>query len=383
MKILSLFLALSFLANPQGFPANGKASAAAPPSSTVLAGSNNTFFVTWRDLKEDAFQIGVPQGWQVSGGMVRTNTVEAHAVIKVQSPDGKILIFYDDPEQHPRQVPDQLTQLGGLREGQTIRGAWGGPVVLARFVTGTQFAQQYIQSRLCRQPMITALMELKTATDQMNAAIAPYAAQQRTESKASIGEASFQCGSSSGYVLANTLYARPAVGSGAMMWFVYQLGGFQVSDPQQTGLAFYVLNTMFETFKSNPQWEARVAKEVQDLTGAVTKMQNAMAQTIAQYGQQQAVAASAGGFNHPNSGQLPTDLRKKWATESASRQKYSDATLGQTWVHSSTGANVRVDNSVTNWWRDPSGSVIPGPESGGPPAGSGGRYEKLQPGWQP
>src|ERR1700732_2309155 len=119
MKILSLFLALSFLASAQSAPAKGEASATTPASSTVSVGSNNTFFVTWRDPKENAFQVGVPQGWQVSGGMARMNTVEAHAVIKVQSPDGKIRIFYDDPDQHPRQVPDQLTQFGGLREGQT------------------------------------------------------------------------------------------------------------------------------------------------------------------------------------------------------------------------------------------------------------------------
>jgi len=142
------------------------------------------------------------------------------------------------------------------------------------------------------------------------------------------------------------------------------------------------MNTMLETMKTNPVWEARVAREVQDLTGTVTRMQNAMAQSIAEYGRRQASAASAGGFNHPNSGQLPTDLRKKWASEDVSRQKYSDATLGQTWMHSSNGANVRVDNSTTNWWRDPSGSVVAGPNSGGPPAGSQGQFEKLQPGWR-
>ncbi len=111
-------------------------------------------------------------------------------------------------------------------------------------------------------------------------------------------------------------------------------------------------------------------------------MQQAMTQSIAQYGQRQAAAASAGGFNHPNSGELPTDLRKKWASEDVSRQKFSDATIGQTWMHSSSGANVRVDNSATNWWRDNGGNVIRGPESGGPPPGSQGQYEKLQSGWQ-
>ena len=126
-----------------------------------------------------------------------------------------------------------------------------------------------------------------------------------------------------------------------------------------------------------------MAQELKDVTGAVTRMQHAMAQNIAQYGQRQASAASAGGFNHPNSGQLPTDLRKKWAGEDVSRQKFSDATMGQKWMHSSSGANVRVDSSSANWFRDYSGNVVRGPEGGGPPPGSQGQYEKLQPGWQP
>jgi hypothetical protein len=353
-----------------------------PPSGAPSVAANNTFFVTWRDPREYAFEVGVPQGWQVSGGMVRSFTVETHSVIRATSPDGKIQIFNDDPDLHPRQIPSQLTQFAGLREGQTIQGAWGGPVLLARYVTGSQFAQQYIQARLCRQPaVITGVMDLREATARMNAIIAPYALQQRVPAQASIGEATFACGGSVGYVLANTLYTGQP--GGLEGWSVYQLSGYVVSDPQQAGLAFYVLNTMFETFRTNPQWEARVAREVQDLTGAVTRMQNAMAQSIAEYGRRQAAAASAGGFNHPNSGQLPTDLRKKWASEDVSRQKISDATLGQTWMHSSTGANVRVDNSVTNWWRDASGNVVAGPASGGPPAGSQGQFEKLQPGWQP
>ncbi len=344
---------------------------------------NNTFFVVWRDPRENAFQVGVPQGWQVSGGLERPSQIEPHAVIRAQSPDGKVRVFYDDPEVHPRQVPDQMTQFAGMREGQTIQGAWGGPVLLARYLTGTRFAQQYISAKLCRQPVITEALDLREATEQMNATIRPFAAQQRMASQASIGEATFRCGSSVGYVMANTLYVKPAVGPGVVGWFVYQLGGFEVSDPQQAGLAFYVLNTMLETLQMNPQWEARMAQELKDVTGAVTQMQHAMSQSIAQYGQRQAAAASAGGFNHPNSGQLPTDLRKKWASEDVSRQKFSDATMGQKWMHSSSGANVRVDGSVTNWYRNYSGDVVAGPEGGGPPPGSQGQYERLQPGWQP
>jgi hypothetical protein len=379
MKILNFLLMFVVVAGAHGQEREGTKPGASPAS----AAPNNTFFVTWRDPRENAFQVGVPQGWQVSGGLFRASQIEPHMVIRAQSPDAKIQIFFDDPDLLARQIPDQMTQFMGLREGQTVQAAWGGRVLLSRYLTGTQFAQQYIRERLCRQSVITDISDLRDATARMNAMIQPYAMQTRSMSQANVGEATFRCGSSVGYVMANTFYIRPAVGPGTTMWFVYYLGGYQVSDPQQAGLAYYVLNTMIESFKLNPQWEARNERDVQDVTGAVTRMQSEMAQSIAQYGQRQAAAASAGGFNHPNSGELPTDLRKKWASEDSSRQKYSDATMGQTWVHSSSGANVRVDNSSSNWWRDKSGNVVRGPESGGPPPGSQGQYERLLPGWQP
>ena len=206
------------------------------PSRAPSVAANNTFFVTWRDPREYAFEVGVPQGWQVSGGMVRSFTVETHSVIRATSPDGKIQIFNDDPDLHPRQIPSQLTQFAGFREGQTIQGAWGGPVLLARHVTGSQFAQQYIQARLCRQPaVITGVMDLREATARMNAIIAPYAMQQRVPAQANIGEATFACGGSVGYALANRLYTGQP--GGLEGWSVYQLSGYVVSDPQQAGLA--------------------------------------------------------------------------------------------------------------------------------------------------
>lgn len=358
----------------------------APPSTPSPAGraapaANNTFFVTWRDPREDAFQVGVPQGWQVSGGLMKVNPNDPHGVIRAQSPDGKIQIFIDDPDIHPNQVPDRMTQFAGLREGQFLQSPSGGSILLARYQTGTQFAQQYIRTKLCRQPMINETSDLREPTAQMNAILQPFAMQQRAIAQGSVGETIFQCGGGVGYVMAGTFYIKATSGP-LVLWFVSRLGGYQVSDPQQAGLAYYVLNTMFETLKTNPQWEARNAQQAQGVNAGVAQMQDAMAKNIAQYGQRQAASASAGGFNHPNSGALPTDLRKKWAAEDVSRQKFSDATMGQTWMHSSSGANVRVDNSSTNWWRDYSGNVVAGPESGGPPPGSQGQYERLQRGWQ-
>src|SRR5262249_5262028 len=116
---------------------------------------------------------------------------------------------------------------------------------------------------------ITDSMDLREPSAKMNAAIAPYATQQGSRAVVNIGEANFKCGNSTGYVMANTLHLTALTGAGATMWFVYQMGGYQTSDPGQAGFAFYVLNTMFETLKLDPVWEAKAAKETRDLTGAV------------------------------------------------------------------------------------------------------------------
>jgi len=352
--------------------------AAAPTADSSVP--NNTFFVTWRDPRENAFTVGVPQGWTVTGGLIRASQLEPHAVVRLQSPDGKIQIFYDDPELHAFQELDQLSASIGIREGQTVRSPNGTPVQIARYLTGAQFSQQYIQAKMCRQPMITDSGELRGPSQEMTAIVQQYGARVGAISQAHVGEASFRCGGSNGYVFANTAFVR-IPSSGANIWFVYQLTGYQVSDPQQSGFAYYVMNTLLETLKMNPQWEAQFAQQANQVNGNVLQQQQQMAQSIAQYGARQASQASAGGLNHPNSGNLPTDLRKKWASEDKSRQADSDARLGSTWVHSSSGTNVRVDNSASNWWRDSSGNVVAGPGSGAPPS-NGGQWEHLTPGWQ-
>lgn len=93
--------------------------AAAPPPAGVRT-ANNTFFVTWRDPREDAFRLGVPAGWQVAGGTFRAAAIDVSHVVRVESPDKTIRIFLNDPDIRPRQVP--------ARE---------------------QFAGQYAATRLC------------------------------------------------------------------------------------------------------------------------------------------------------------------------------------------------------------------------------------------
>jgi len=346
-------------------------------------GGANIFFKTWHDPRENAFEIGVPEGWKVAGGWIRKNQVDAGGVVQVQSPDGKIQIFIGDPDIQSYQTPGQASQMMGLREGQSVAGSG---VIISRFLSGSQYVQQFIRSRACRQAVITDATELRELTMEMNSTLQAYSSQRfgaQFASQASAGDATYRCGGGAGYVLATTLWIRAATGQAASAgaaWWVWRMGGYQVSDPGQSGLAYYVLNTMLETLKFEPEWSARNEQNVDATAKAAMKAQDDIAKKASEFSKSQASAAAAGGLNHPNNVQLPQDLRKKWATEYNSLQKRGDATMGETWVHTSTGKNVKVSNSSSNWWTNDAGDVVPGPESGSPPSGGG--WQKMQAGWQ-
>jgi hypothetical protein len=354
------------------------------PTPAGLSAANNTFFVTWRDPRENAFRLGVPAGWHVAGGTFRAASIDVSHVVQVESPDKTIRIFLNDPDIRPRQVPAPMLSQMGVHEGQVVQGPWGGPVLVSRYLPGEQFAGQYAATRLCPRGQVTASAPLIAESRELTARLQAIGARISTAVQANLGEAYFRCGTALGYTFASTMLMAPPGGGGGMgLWVVPEVASVIVSGPAQARFGAYVLHTMMETFAMNPEWEARQAKVTQDVTGASTQMAQAMAQSIAQHGQRQAAAASAGGFNHPNDTRLPTDLRAKWAREDVTRQKFSDATMGQHWMHSPTGENVRVDNSVSNWWMDHNRNVVAGPPDGSPPPGSQGQYKQLQNGWQP
>ena len=125
---ISLFLLLSIAcANAQPRPASG-----APRVSAQNKVLPVVMFTTWRDPREGAFTLSVPQGWEVSGGAMRRSAVDITHVVRAGTPEGRVQIFINDADIVAHEVPNQLTAMAGLREGQMTKGAWGGPVLLAR-----------------------------------------------------------------------------------------------------------------------------------------------------------------------------------------------------------------------------------------------------------
>ena len=319
-------------------------------------------FVTWKEPNEGAYTLGVPRGWKVSGGIVRRTPVDMRSALNVTSPDGVIQIFVGDYDLMPRREPDQLTQAAGMREGNVYN-----ETLMARYLTGVQFAERYPAWKLCRQPQIVQSGVLGRETESVNAEVARFARGMGSATVATVGEAIFRCAQGGdGFVMATTLLLRPASGPGPSMWFVYQLAGFVTRDPAQGYFAKYVLSHMLASLQTNREWEIRSAQVAGQYANAMMQINNAVTQSTIQHARQQAAQGSAGGWNHPNTGGVPKITR-----DPGVEQRRDDANRGTRRVCDDVGTCKTVDNSWSNVWRDHSGNVVPGGASGYPPDYSG------------
>ena len=113
--------------------------------ATWLEASETLSSVRWTEPNEGAYTISVPQGWKIAGGVRRRTPLDVRSAVNVVSPDGTIRLFIGDYDVAPAREPDQLTRAAAMREGQIYEG-----VLLARYLTGVEFAQRYAAWKLCR-----------------------------------------------------------------------------------------------------------------------------------------------------------------------------------------------------------------------------------------
>src|SRR5947209_2255359 len=163
-------------------------------------------FEAWTDPTERAFTVNVPQGWTVSGGTHRNSPIDARNFVAVQSPEKNVIAWVDDPGILPRQAPHPAYYRLGWVEGKTVQSP-AGPLKIERFRTGAQYAEEFVEAKVCRSAESVASFDLPGQTQRINAEIAPAAARAGVRAIASAGEYVFHCGARSGYTYAVTVLA--------------------------------------------------------------------------------------------------------------------------------------------------------------------------------
>ena len=241
-------------------------------------------FQQWQDPAEGAFSVSLPAGWQVSGGTVRTTRIEAHYVVRAQSPDGGAQLFMDDPKIMMREVPNQATQMMGVRVGQVMPTGSGTNLVLEPYRAGAQFAAEYVQQSLC--PGATAMHggPLAAQTQALNVQFGPIAQAEGKTVHADAGDVSFKCGARIGYAYAVTVQAWQP-GGPVSIWAVYRIAGY-LANPADSAAAAAAVNQALGTFQMNQNWLQNYARECGDIAGNVIRESNAITQTTIQRSQQ-------------------------------------------------------------------------------------------------
>ena len=328
-------------------------------ATDVQAAANSPIeFVNWADPVEakfnmNSFTIEVPRGWQVTGGVNWTGPIDAQRFIRAKSPDGKMLIFIGDPDLLPRQVPNQWTG----REGTVFTAPSGGPALLQRYLTGSQFAKQHVISgRPCQNIRWVKEEDLPDLAQSIAKWLEPQARPFNVDLKVSAGEAGFVCDGAQGYVLGAT-FLGSSRSTPIQDWGIFMVAGFVTSDPMQSMQARYIMEHMLGTMKLNSQWDQANEELIKRTTGVVISGQNAAFEL------QNNVARSASNdlsrLNHPNEGV------KVRPGDPISRSN------GNTHVCDGIGRCATVSNTSGPVFMDHSGNVREGPGSGGPPDNSG------------
>jgi len=339
------------------------AGAVAVPCSTFLgaaAESPPLTFVRWVDPAERSFSVEVPQGWAISGGTHWIGQTDVRAYARAESPDRALRVFVDDPDVLGRQIPNPAYAQIGWTEGRVVQSGTG-PIMIQRFLTGSQYAQTYATLRLCKNPRWVRSGDLGALSNQITASIQPFARSMGGSAQASAGEASFTCGDAQGYVFATTVLVGTSSGP-IQGWAVYKLAGFTSADPARSMLARYAMEHMQATWTVDPAWEQAYQRRINDVTGRVIGMQNALSAQARQFSSSGA-SSTLGKLNHPNPGVHVRPGERKPTSV--------NTTLGTKEVCDAIGRCQSVSLSNDTYFMDHSGNVRPGRAGGAPPDNSG------------
>lgn len=287
-------------------------------------------YVRWEDPKEKAFSLEVPEGWSVSGGLFRFASVDVRSCVELISPDETIRITGGDSE-----IPTfSLPMSAFFPEGSWYSPGYGVNMLVSHYLTGQEFAKEYVQKRkntLVSNIQITESKNRADVAQTLNALnYSPNVG--GITSSLTAGEVAFT-GQMEGqnvvgyYFAATTKITYPAGMSEGGIWHVPYLHGF-IAPEEKADLAREVLNHGIQTVALNPQWLAMQ----QGITAETSKIVSRTNETI--------------------SNVISETYQNRQASEDNISRKWSNMMLGQTdLVDPESGETFQFASGHNYYWR--------------------------------
>lgn len=329
-------------------PSNGqpRASVSQGQSAAVAVISHTppVRFVSFVDPKEKAFTVEVPQGWEVRGGLFRFAAVDTRPALELVSPDGAIRIRSGDAEIPTFTLPSQTLALAGFVEGAWYSPGYGVRMMVRRYLTGSQFAEEYVRSRVlgssqCSNENIVGRQERRDLSQAVNEL---YQGQSSAMGVVhlDLGEVRFACTRNGeawqGYYLAGTLLMAAQAGG---IWHVDHLVGYAAARAKARP-AEAILLRVIGSARVNPEWARMQQDLAADTSQIVANTNTALASSIRK------------------------TFEKRWSSEAEVARKGTNMRRGTTdLMDPDTGETWNVRSQSSYFWRKPGSDVIVGTES--------------------
>jgi len=327
---------------PQTLYARTAATFAGIFASFRVAASNPALalrWVRWRDPRENAFSIEVPEGWKTQGGLFRFASVDTRGAWETVSPDGAIRVAGGDPELPTFTEPNQMLMMAGFREGSWYSPGYGVRMMVRRYLPGALFSREYAAARGapgCTDVRIAETRERPDAVAALNAIYAQQMGGLGVSIALAAGESAFTCrgpaGPMNGYYFAGTQRVQSA-GMPGGIWNAEYLCGFLAS-PDKTALAQAVMHHILGSIQINPQWAAMQ----QNITASTSRIVSRTSAEISN------ITAS-------------TYWNRQRVMDEIDRRR-SNAILGVVdVVDPVTGRELKVENGSNYYWIDQRGTI--------------------------
>lgn len=211
------------------------AAAAADPADKIQ-------WLRYNDSAEGAFNMDVPLGWQVQGGMYRFGYFDVRWMMGARSLDGKVILLINDVNVPPYALPSPSTG----REGQPYSKPQQFQMVVARYQEPQPYAETYAKHRfggVCKT-MTPASADWKP--------IIP-ASWEDPNHRAAEATVAYHCDTSDGPRVA-IVYARNALlrGQGYAFWVATPMS--ILCAPERCAQAREMTQHMIDSWEKNPQW---------------------------------------------------------------------------------------------------------------------------------
>jgi hypothetical protein len=199
-------------------------------------------WIHYNDSAEGAFNMDVPLGWQIQGGMYRFGYFDVRWMMGARSLDGKVVILVNDVNVPPYVVPGPRTP----REGQPYSKPQQFQMVVEKFQEPQAYAEVYAKHRfgdICKS-MVPGTAKWKLTFP---------AAWRDPNGRSSEGAVSYNCESSDGARIAtvatqNTLFQ----GQGYAFWVATPVS--ILCAPDRCEQAMSITQHMMDSWQKNDKW---------------------------------------------------------------------------------------------------------------------------------